>query len=55
MSKNLAEVGDLTDELFIQRLTVTWFEVDQRDSGVHFRNLRIESSETLAGDDQIGV
>ena len=55
MSKNLAEVGDLTDELFIKRLTVTWLEVDQRDSGVHFRNLRIKSSETLTGDDQIGV
>ena len=55
VSKNLAEVGDLTDELFVKRLAIARFEVDHRDAGVHFRNLRIKSSETLTGDDQIGV
>ena len=47
VSENLTEVGDLTIEFFVERLALTRFKVDQRNTGVHFCNLRIKSSETL--------
>ena len=55
LAEDLAEVGDLTDKLLVEGLSVARLKVDERDVGGELLDLGVELGEALAGDDQVGL